>query len=117
MSGILAKTFKVHDKGVVQVAEDGVFINNVVDLLESDDFSLFELFESNILGCRFISGQFNPSKRACAESLEQFIIGELELFGFFKCCHDKILYLIESNKRRMLIIHVEMYLISIFFGF
>jgi hypothetical protein len=38
----LTKTFEVDNKWMLEVAEDGVLVDDMVDLLEPDDFGFFE---------------------------------------------------------------------------
>ena len=62
----------------------------MVDLLQSDDFSLLKLLESHIFIGLFIPGEFDPAERSCAERLEDFIVCEFEFFGFIESSHEAI---------------------------
>lgn len=59
---ILAKPFEIHNKGVVQIAKNGVFVNNVINLLESNDFGFFETLEGDVFIGLFITGKSNSAK-------------------------------------------------------
>lgn len=69
---VLAEAFEVdlgislaigYNEGVLEVAEDGVFVDDVVDLLEADDFGLFETLEGDIAIGLFVACQFHSPER------------------------------------------------------
>ena len=53
-----------YNERMVEIRENGIFIDDMIDLLESDDFSFLEHFQSNILRGVFTLCKLHSTERS-----------------------------------------------------
>lgn len=71
-----------YKEGVVDVGEDGVLGDDVVDLLETEDFGLLEHFEGNVVASLLLAREADAAERASAQSLQDLVLLQLDLDRF-----------------------------------
>ena len=59
----LPKGYSLYQEGVIYVGENGILGDNVINLLQSDNFGFLEHFYGNVLAGLFVFGKPDTTKR------------------------------------------------------
>jgi len=70
---------------MIYVGKQGILIDHMVHLFQTDDFSLFQNLQSDPFVGDFVTGKLHSPEGASSESMMDLIIGKLHFLSFL---HD-----------------------------